>query len=166
MSSELYCERYTDKSFVVRGSKTKEYKEQLKACKCKFNSSLTDKQTGEKFAGWLYFENNKDEVENFVQSITNEQPIFTPIISKVKLTSNSSNLESQIGEIKDLISLMENSIRDLRRKFNLLQEQVQERQSEELPKPSRRTEIVFVEDDDDQESISRLLPLPSELRRQ
>ena len=49
----IAIEKYTEKSIVVRGD-TKSRKDELKALHGKWNPSLTDKITGEKFGGWIF----------------------------------------------------------------------------------------------------------------
>ena len=59
--SNISIEVYSDKSFVVRGE-TIPYKESLKSMGGKWNSSLTDKKTGEKFGAWLFWSDKRHEV--------------------------------------------------------------------------------------------------------
>lgn len=58
---------YTDKSFVVVGD-TKPHKDSIKNLGGKWNASLTNKETGEKFMGWIFFLNKgkQNEVQNWI----------------------------------------------------------------------------------------------------
>lgn len=58
---------YTDKSFVVIGD-TKPHKDSIKNLGGKWNASLTNKETGEKFMGWIFFLNKgkQNEVQNWI----------------------------------------------------------------------------------------------------
>lgn len=58
---------YTEKSFVVVGD-TKPHKESIKNLGGKWNASLTNKETGERFMGWIFFLNKgkKNEVQNWI----------------------------------------------------------------------------------------------------
>lgn len=58
---------YTDKSFVVVGD-TKKYKESLKNLGGKWNSSLTNKETGEKFMGWIFYSGKRKEIESWINN--------------------------------------------------------------------------------------------------
>lgn len=57
---------YTDKSFVIRGPDTREYKEYLKSEGGRFNPSLIDPSTKERFAGWIFPLPKKDYVYNML----------------------------------------------------------------------------------------------------
>ena len=63
--SDIFLEEYTSKSFVIRGD-TREYKDSLKAMGGKWNSSLTDKRNGEKFAAWLFWSDKRKEINDWI----------------------------------------------------------------------------------------------------
>ena len=65
MSEIINIEDYTTKSFVVRGE-TREYKDTLKALGGKWNSRLTDKETGDKFGAWLFWSDKRKEIDNWL----------------------------------------------------------------------------------------------------
>jgi hypothetical protein len=67
MSTNIYIENYTEKSFVVRGDST-EYKEALKDIGGKWNSRLFDKKTQEFFGGWIFWSKKRSEVTNLFNS--------------------------------------------------------------------------------------------------
>jgi hypothetical protein len=76
--SQVYTEIYTEKSFVVRGD-TKSHKESLKLLKGKWNASLTDKSSGERFGGWIYPIGKKESVDKWIeegcqQLVTTDNP--------------------------------------------------------------------------------------------
>lgn len=80
--SEVYTEIYTEKSFVVRGD-TKSHKESLKLLKGKWNASLTDKSSGERFGGWIYPIGKKESVDKWIeegcqQIVTTDNPPLPP----------------------------------------------------------------------------------------
>ena len=62
---DIFLQEYTSKSFVVRGD-TREYKDSLKAMGGKWNTSLTDKQNGEKFAAWLFWSDKRKEINEWI----------------------------------------------------------------------------------------------------
>lgn len=71
MSQQIFLEEYSDKSFVVKGD-TRPLKDALKGLGGKWNSRLTDKESGEKFGAWLFFSSKKDEVEKWINDGCNE----------------------------------------------------------------------------------------------
>ena len=60
----INIQEYSDKTFVVRGD-TKPYKESLKNLGGKWNSRLSEKDSGEKFGAWLFFNTKRDSVEEW-----------------------------------------------------------------------------------------------------
>lgn len=62
----IFIEDYTPKSFVVRGE-TRESKDSLKALGGKWNSSLTDKDTGDKFGAWLFWSDKRKELDSWIK---------------------------------------------------------------------------------------------------
>ena len=66
MSYNISIEEYTPKSFVVRGE-TQPHKESLKGLGGKWNSSLTDRNNGEKFGAWLFWSDKRNEVNNWLK---------------------------------------------------------------------------------------------------
>ena len=66
MPITLYIEEYSPKSFIVRGE-TREYKDSLKALGGKWNSSLTDKQSGDKFGAWLFWGEKRKEINEWIE---------------------------------------------------------------------------------------------------
>lgn len=64
MSQSIYIEEYSTKSFVVRGE-TRDYKESLKALGGKWNSRLTDKETGDKFGAWLFWSDKRIDIDDW-----------------------------------------------------------------------------------------------------
>ena len=62
----IFIEDYTPKSFVVRGD-TRDSKDSLKALGGKWNSSLTDKDTGDKFGAWLFWSDKRKELDSWIK---------------------------------------------------------------------------------------------------
>jgi len=67
MSGSIYIEEYSAKSFVVRGE-TRQYRDSLKAMGGKWNSRLTDKETGENFGAWLFWADKLEEVQEWLNN--------------------------------------------------------------------------------------------------
>tara|TARA_B100001094_G_C18076893_1_gene743100 strand:+ start:305 stop:781 length:477 start_codon:yes stop_codon:yes gene_type:complete len=63
--SSIQIQDYTAKSFVVRGD-TRDYKEDIKTIGGKWNASLTDKESGERFGGWIFPSGKRREVEKWL----------------------------------------------------------------------------------------------------
>ena len=61
----MNIEDYTEKSFVIFGTETKNHKETLKELGGKYNSNL---KVG---PGWIFSKNNKESVEKWFNSIHN-----------------------------------------------------------------------------------------------
>ena len=55
--------KYSEKSYALFGEGTKDIKEELKALGCKFNKFLTNPETGEKQAGWIFSAKKLKEIE-------------------------------------------------------------------------------------------------------
>tara|TARA_B110000008_G_C16790061_1_gene492277 strand:+ start:286 stop:744 length:459 start_codon:yes stop_codon:yes gene_type:complete len=95
--STIRIEKYTDKSIVVRGETT-EYKETLKSLGGKWNSRLADKQTEEKFGGWIFPLSKIKDVEKWMRNKSVGQQS-----SSMSVTSTSSNrisnMENMLVEV-------------------------------------------------------------------
>jgi|694.fasta_scaffold00094_105 hypothetical protein len=80
---------YTDKSIVVIGD-TKKYKDSLKNLGGKWNASLTNRETGEKFMGWIFYLSKQREVQSWID---NGSPDV--VESKIESKTESKQSESQ-----------------------------------------------------------------------
>ena len=65
-SNTIYIYDYTAKSFVIRGD-TQPHKESIKAMGGKWGSNYTDKETGEKFGGWLFWTAKRPELDKWIK---------------------------------------------------------------------------------------------------
>lgn len=59
--------QYSEKAFVVIGD-TKKYNTKLKSMGGKWNPSLTYKETGEKFMGWIFPNTKKDKISTWIET--------------------------------------------------------------------------------------------------
>lgn len=100
----VYIEDYSDKSFVVRGE-TIEYKATLKKLGGKWNSNLTDKNTGDKFGAWLFWNDKKVEISEWINNGSKEvtQSSNKSNKSNKSNNSNNSNLEEKIDYLTKLV---------------------------------------------------------------
>lgn len=69
ISQQLSIVDYSDKSFVVYGSATKQYKESLKNLGGRFNSKLKPREDWEGGAAWIYSVSKKPDVAEFVNDV-------------------------------------------------------------------------------------------------
>jgi len=65
-TNSIYIYDYTAKSFVIRGD-TQPHKDSIKAMGGKWGSNYTDKESGEKFGGWLFWTAKRPELSNWIQ---------------------------------------------------------------------------------------------------
>ena len=111
MASTIYIEEYSPKSFVVRGGTT-QYKDSLAALGGKWNSSLTDKQSGDKFGAWLFWGEKRKEITEWIEKgcKTVERGPQTGGIEKSYSTENfssnrdnTSRLEAKIDALTKMV---------------------------------------------------------------
>lgn len=116
--SEVYTEIYTEKSFVVRGD-TKSHKESLKLLKGKWNASLTDKSSGERFGGWIYPIGKKESVDKWIQEgcqplITPDNPPSAPLLPRRELpTPPTPTPTGIVNQLQFKFDLLEKRVREL-----------------------------------------------------
>lgn len=89
---------YSEKSFVVRGDDTKEHKDTLKNMGGKWNSGLTDKETGEKFGAWIFWSDKRQVVEQWLK---------TGCKKVVASESSSDSLEKRVKKLEETVRLLE-----------------------------------------------------------
>jgi hypothetical protein len=109
MSSVIYIEEYSPKSFVVRGE-TKQHKDSLLALGGKWNYSLTDKQSGDKFGAWLFWGEKRKEITEWIEKgcKTVERAQQTGGFEKSQSSSetnrdNTSRLEAKIDALTKMV---------------------------------------------------------------
>lgn len=110
--TSIQIEDYSEKSFVVRGE-TREYKDTLRNMGGKWNSSLTDKKTGDKFGAWLFWSDKRKEVEDWVKNgcnISNQQlrssmnnNTTTKSFSSTDLSLDLKRLENKVDTLIKLV---------------------------------------------------------------
>ena len=59
--------KYSDKAYAIFGSDTIKIKEKLLELGCRFNKFLTDPNTGQKRAGWIFSNNKLKQVEDLLK---------------------------------------------------------------------------------------------------
>ena len=96
--STIRIEKYTDKSIVVRGETT-EYKETLKSLGGKWNARLVDKQTEEKFGGWIFPLSKLKDVEKWMSNKSVGQPSSSSSSVPVASSNRISNMENMLVEV-------------------------------------------------------------------
>lgn len=66
-SNKIYMEKYSEKSFVVKGD-TRQYKEELKKMGGRYNRYLKDSE-GNRFPGWVFSMKREEQVKIFIDNI-------------------------------------------------------------------------------------------------
>lgn len=174
---------YTDKSFVVKGDKTKEYRENLKASGGKWNSSL---KCG---AGWIFPKDKKADLQKLVDKVNNGQlkalqpKEYTPKDSGLKASpfenrySSSSNdvvqrkfyrdqrepEKTEIQSLEQLVEILEdnlitavNQITSIKSRIRLLKQEkkVEEKKEEKEDEVEvDSSEVVFEEEIIEEEEV-------------
>ena len=62
MDAKLHIFDYSPKAIAVTGEGTKKYRAVLKTAGGRFNPRLTDSETGQRFAGWIFSKKRKEEL--------------------------------------------------------------------------------------------------------
>ena len=182
MSSSLQIVSYTDKSFVVIGD-TKSYKDSLKNLGGKWNGSLTNKETGEKFMGWIFYASKKKEIQSWID--TGCKPISVPtqrenqretprdypqrqtreIQSESKREIIDSIPESK-GEMvsQNKIQQLEKSIEMLLQRINVLENEVKTLKNQSVSQ-YKKEDLVVEEEVVFEEEVIQEVPKKRLLRR-
>jgi hypothetical protein len=106
----IFIEEYTPKSFVVRGD-TRESKDSLKALGGKWNSSLTDKDTGDKFGAWLFWSDKRKEIDAWFKkgcpkidaNVSNSTHVSTNSLTSNNVEKSSLSLEAKIDALTKMV---------------------------------------------------------------
>jgi hypothetical protein len=106
----IFIEDYTTKSFVVRGD-TRESKDSLKALGGKWNSGLTDKDTGDKFGAWLFWSDKRKELDSWIKkgcpkidaNIVNSTHVSTNFVASNNVGTSSASLEAKIDALTKMV---------------------------------------------------------------
>lgn len=114
-TNNIYIYDYTAKSFVVRGD-TQPHKDSIKAMGGKFDTRFTDKETGEKFGGWLFWTSKRSELANWIQdgcpTVTKEDKPNVPttweeigVAGRVRAPQddNTSEMREMLIEVVNII---------------------------------------------------------------
>ena len=156
MSTAIYIEDYSAKSFVVRGE-TRECKESLKALGGKWNSSLTDKETGDKFGAWLFWSDKRKELDAWLDKGCSEVESTHGTKEPTRAISNSGDRQI-IARLERMEEMMEEMMEMLSGVCVGYAYKPPSRQSptkakavkkETASAPSRTKEVVLEEEDDD-----------------
>lgn len=126
---------YTDKSIVVRGE-TRQYRESMRALGGKWNSNLTDRQTSEKFGGWIFPVSKMQEIKAWKQKGEHLSDNTAPQAS-TSFSGNSSC--STCDDVKRRMQVLEDKIFQMEKMFQSLPTGVKS-----------RPQAVTIEFDDDE----------------
>ena len=103
---QILVQDYSEKSFVLRGEETKEYKDQIITLGGKWNSKLSGG------GGWIFSNKQKDKVKNWLDDETSKNSIET---SKNLIETSKKSIETSIDsdmnriekKLDKIISLLE-----------------------------------------------------------
>ena len=135
MSSSIQIVSYTDKSFVVIGD-TKTHKDSLKNLGGKWNGSLTNKETGEKFMGWIFYSSKKREIQSWIDtgckpistnSISTQRVDFAPQREREMQSESKREIVQELKEetvSQNKIIQLEKSVQMLLQRINVLENEV------------------------------------------
>lgn len=178
MSSSIQIVSYTDKSFVVIGD-TKTHKDSLKNLGGKWNGSLTNKETGEKFMGWIFYASKKKEIQSWID--TGCKPISVPTQREIQReiqrdqmeTSREIQSESKReiiqeskGEIvsQNKIQQLEKSVEMLLQRINFLENEVKTLKNQPVSQ-YKKQDLVVEEEVEFEEEVIQEVPKKRLLRR-
>jgi len=65
---QIYIQEYSPKSFVVRDD-TDNYRDSLEKLGGKWNRFLRDKETGDVFAGWIFYISKRSQIESWLNDL-------------------------------------------------------------------------------------------------
>jgi hypothetical protein len=129
--AKVYIEKYSDKSFVVRGD-TRPHRESLKAMGGKWANRLTDKESGEKFGAWLFWTQKHAELDGWVsggcKAVEGSQ-------ASGKTPGRTSDLELRMTRIEASLARMERLI--VKMSDFMVSGEVIEEEDENEEKPKR-----------------------------
>ena len=146
---------YTDKSIVVIGD-TKKYKDSLKNLGGKWNASLTNRETGEKFMGWIFYLSKQREVQSWIdngspdvvesktESKQGESQPKMSILAKPKVLPSPSSddrirqLEKSIEMLIAKVASLEIEVSTLKKGTPKEDEEDEEVEDEEVQTPPKR----------------------------
>lgn len=111
--NKIYIQDYTAKSFVVRGD-TRSYREAIKSMGGKWNSSLTDRETGSKFGAWIFWGEKRKSIEEWIATAVPDSKDLdaenkydvTDITSRGSSNDNSVKKPSLEEKIDRLLGMM------------------------------------------------------------
>lgn len=110
MKQNIYIQDYSGNSFVVRGE-TLEYKDSLKSLGGKWNSRLTDKDSGEVFSAWIFWNGKRKDLDIWFKKrcpkLENNQTEYkqqdSTNNSNIQLNLNFQRLESKVDNLTKLL---------------------------------------------------------------
>ena len=135
--TDIIIQIYSPKSFVVKGDTTK-HSQELSNLGGKWNSKLTDAQSGEKFGAWIFPNSKRNTIEEWLRKInvnpvlpspstsTSPIPPVLPSISVVpSAVINSKDIDSNVlfnllSNVNKNINELNNNIIELRDALNKL----------------------------------------------
>jgi hypothetical protein len=158
---------YTEKSLVIKGEKTREYKENLKELGGKFNSSL---KCG---AGWVFPKTKKAELEALIQKADSgslkaaepkfykdkkesNTPSYTVSYSNGPKFENTADLEKFLDNLQKQVDNISIQIKTFRQTLKN-KETIEEKKETEEKETVEYEEVVEYEEEAPAEPVKKLL---------
>ena len=166
MSSSLQIVSYTDKSFVVIGD-TKTHKDSLKNLGGKWNGSLTNKDTGEKFMGWIFYSSKKREIQSWIDTGCKPIPVSTQRENQRETPREYPQRQTESkGEIvsQNKIQQLEKSLEMLLQRINVLENEVKTLKNQPVSQ-YKKQDLVVEEEVEFEEEVMQEVPKKRLLRR-
>lgn len=141
--SGIEVEDYSEKSFVVRGD-TQQYKDDLKAFGGKWNSRLTDRNTGEHFGAWIYPMSKKNQLLSWVSGAKPEReapkfrPAFENTVTAESFTCSSTFEKYVTSELKKINTKLDRNQELLLKLVKSLSVEEEDESSEDEVAPTKR----------------------------
>jgi len=143
---KIILEMYSEKSFVLRGEDINIYSTEISKLGGKWNSSLTDKKTMEKFGAWIFSLTKKAVIEKWLNSVKNE-PLGKTLIPSENTHKKDKDID--INQILLRIERMEKELLELKLCVKNFHPEHNTEEKNQLPD--------FDDDEDDGTIIPRLL---------
>ena len=140
MSLEII--NYTEKSCVVRGD-TKPHKDSLKNMGGKWNSNLTDKDTGGKFGGWIFPMTRHSRLEQWESADYPEVEEYENTRSSGKkspVAKSNKTEDSEVVALRKRVEVLEKQVTQLLQQKE--EEDDEEEDEEETVVPLLRTKSM------------------------
>lgn len=137
MSKDITIMYHTEKSFIVTCNKHIKYMVSLKNLGGVFDAHLIDKQTGNKFMGWIFFMNKKEVILNWINNGCPKVDVCQPE-EKTATETKSQDIEKQMQQIQSSLDKIwlkldsfETDLLQIKEELNVLKSTVERKKETE-----------------------------------